>query len=57
MNYITLEEYYRRQFSFVQHHKYSIVDLEQMLPFELDILNEMLIDWLEEQEQKKNGML
>ena len=56
MNYITLEEYYRRQFSFGQHHKYSITDLEQMLPFELDILNDMLIDWLEEQEKKRNTL-
>lgn len=56
MNYITLEDYYRRQFSFAQHHKYSITDLEQMLPFELDIMNEMLIDWLEEQEKKKNTL-
>jgi hypothetical protein len=34
-----------------QHHGYSISDIENMIPFELELYSSMLIDYLE---QKKN---
>ena len=34
-----------------QHHGYSISELENMIPFELEIYSSMLIDYLD---QKKN---
>lgn len=33
----------------VQHHKYSISELENLIPFERDLYVEMLVDYLEEQ--------
>jgi hypothetical protein len=46
--------YYQKTFGMVQHHKYSITDLENLIPFERDIYFDMLIDFLEKQEEKKN---
>jgi len=35
-----------------QHHKYSITDLENLLPFERDLYVNMLIDYIEDQNAK-----
>jgi len=37
-----------------QHHKYSISEIENMMPFERDIYVEMLISFLKEVEEAKN---
>jgi len=36
-------------FAMAQHHKYSIADLEQLLPYERDLYVDMLLDHIEEQ--------
>jgi hypothetical protein len=36
----------------MQHHKYSLTELEQMLPWERDIYISMLIQYIEEENQK-----
>jgi hypothetical protein len=41
-------------FALAQHHKYSISDLENMLPYERDLYFAMLIDYIEKQKEK-NG--
>lgn len=39
-----------------QHHDYSISDLENLIPFELNIYVDMLLEYLEKQEQEaENG--
>lgn len=38
-------------FGLVQHHKYSMTELENMFPFERDIYVEMLLNYLKEQER------
>ena len=35
-----------------QHHKYSIAELEGLLPYERDLYVDMLLDHIEEQKQK-----
>jgi hypothetical protein len=35
-----------------QHHKYSITDLENLMPFERDLYVDMLLDYIEEQNAK-----
>jgi hypothetical protein len=47
MSYSTLKDYYSLIFSLVQHHKYSISDLENLIPFERDIYVDMLIAYIE----------
>jgi hypothetical protein len=36
----------------MQHHKYSLTELEGMLPWERDIYISMLIQYIEEENQK-----
>jgi len=35
-----------------QHHKYSISEIEAMIPYERDLYFQMLIDWVDEQKEK-----
>jgi hypothetical protein len=37
----------------VQHHKYSITEVENLIPFERDIYIDMLVAYIKEQEEKK----
>lgn len=45
--------YYKTIFALAQHHKYSIRDIEEMIPFELDLYTDLLIEYL--QSQKENS--
>jgi len=36
----------------MQHHKYSLTELENMMPWERDIYVSMLIQYIEEENQK-----
>ena len=36
----------------VQHHKWSLTELEDMLPYERDIYVAMLKNWIEEENEK-----
>lgn len=38
----------------VQHHKYSIEEIENLIPFERDIYVDILKDYLEKQKDKSN---
>lgn len=40
-------------FSMIQHHKYSISDLENLIPFERDVYVQMLMNHLKEMEEKQ----
>lgn len=39
-------------FAMVQHHKYSLSELENLYPFERDLYVDMLKDYLKEEQQK-----
>jgi len=39
-------------FSLAQHHKYSITEIENLFPFERDVYYEMIMDYLQEKEEK-----
>ena len=36
----------------VQHHKWSLTELEDMLPYERDIYTTMLTNWVQEENEK-----
>jgi hypothetical protein len=40
-------------FSLAQHHKYSISEIENLIPFERDIFVELLMEHLKQQEEAK----
>jgi len=48
-----LESYYKTNFALVQHHKYSLSELENMFPWEREIYIVLLKQWIEEQEAKQ----
>ena len=39
----------------MQHHKYSLTEIENMVPYERDIYVDMLIDHLKKLEQQTQG--
>jgi len=57
MSYSSLEVYYKTIWSLTFHHKYSIADLEEIIPFERDILLELTSDYIKkQQEEQQNSM-
>lgn len=56
MGYNSLQNYYVSLFSLVQHHKYSVADVDDLIPFERDLFVEMLLQYLKEiEEQRKQN--
>ena len=55
MSYTTLINYYTTSFALVQHHKYSIQELEDLIPFERDIYVDMLMSFLEKEKEQLEG--
>jgi len=43
---------YQTNFALMQHHKYSLTELENMIPFEREIYVTLLKNYLEEQEER-----
>lgn len=56
LGHTNLAIHYQTMFSMVQHHKYSFTELENMVPYELDIYINLLATFLKEQESKRNEM-
>ncbi len=52
MFYNTLENYYRTNFALMQHHKYSLTEIENMMPWERDIYVGLLVEWIKDEEQR-----
>jgi hypothetical protein len=48
-----LEAYYRINFSLMQYHKYSLTELENMMPWERDIYIALLQQYIEDQNLKR----
>jgi hypothetical protein len=49
---LSLGDYYQIVFALAQHHKYSISDIESLMPYERDLYFKMLINFIEEQKEK-----
>ena len=62
MAHIDLESYYKLNFALMQHHKYSLTEIENMMPWERDIYLGLLNQYIEEenlkaqQRQANNGI-
>ena len=54
-----LASYYKINFSLMQHHKYSLTELENMIPWEREIYISLLQQYIEEEnlkaQQERNG--
>ena len=47
-----LESLYRTNFALMQYHKYSLTELEDMIPWEREIYVEMLMQHIKEENEK-----
>jgi hypothetical protein len=50
---MNLENYFNLNFSLMQYHKYSLTEIENMMPWERDIYVQMLMNHLEEEKLKQ----
>jgi hypothetical protein len=55
MVHMDLENYYQLNFSLMQYHKYSLTEIENMIPWERDIYVSLLKNYLEEEELKQKS--
>jgi|TARA_Y100000004_G_C8890176_1_gene401630 hypothetical protein len=59
MAHTSLESYYETNFALIHHHKYSLTELENMIPWEREVYIGLLMNYLEEQrlkQQQENGI-
>ena len=58
MAHTNLESYYKVNFALVQHHKYSLTEVENMIPWEREVYITLLKQHIEEEklkQQQSNG--
>ena len=53
MDYTNLESYYKINFAMIQHHKYSLTEIENMMPWERDVYVALLKQYIEEENLKR----
>lgn len=53
MGYDNLSNYFKTNFALMQHHKYSLSDLENMLPWERFIYIDLLKQYIKQEEDRQ----
>ena len=48
----SLANLYITNFAMIQHHKWSLTEIENMFPFERDLYVEMLSNWIKEENER-----
>ena len=58
MSHTSLEVYYKTNFALLQYHKYSLTELENMIPWEKEIYVTLLQQYVEEEnlKEQQNGI-
>ncbi len=51
----SLENIYQTNFALMQHHKYSLTELESMIPWEREIYTALLIEHIKEEKRKNES--
>ena len=52
MAHMSLESYYRLNFALMQYHKYSLTEIENMMPWERDVYVVLLQNHIKEEEER-----
>ena len=50
-----LVSYYKLNFAMMQHHKYSLTELENMMPWERDVYVNLLLAFIQEEERRQKA--
>ena len=45
----------RTNFALMQHHKYNLTEIENMLPWEREIYLTLLLQWIEEENERQKN--
>ena len=53
MAHTSLESYFKINFALMQHHKYSLTEIENMIPWEKDVYVALLEQYIEEENLKQ----
>ena len=48
----SLISYYKTNFALMQYHKYSLTEIDELIPWEREIYITLLMDYLKEEEEK-----
>ena len=51
----SVENYFKTNFGLMQHHKYSLTELENMIPFEREIYVGLLLNYIKEEKEKEQA--
>ena len=51
----SVENYYKTNFGLMQHHKYSLTELENMIPFEREIYVGLLMNYIKEEKEREQA--
>ena len=46
--------YYKKIFGMAQHHKYTISDIENLIPYERDLYYDMLVEFIQSSKNKES---
>ena len=49
----SIVNYYQTNFNLMQHHKYSLSEVENMMPWEKEIYVHLLLSWIEEENERQ----
>ena len=55
MLHMDLESYFRLNFALMQYHKYSLSEIENMMPWERDVYVNLLLAHLKEEEARQKA--
>ena len=53
MAHMSLESYFKLNFALMQYHKYSLTEIENMMPWERDVYVVLLQNHIKEEEEKQ----
>ena len=48
----SISNYYQTNFNLMQHHKYSLAEVENLIPWEREIYLMLLMRWIEEENER-----
>ena len=54
LSHTSLLDYYNTVFQLMQHHKYSLSEIDGMIPWEKDVYISMLAEFIREQKEEMN---
>ena len=49
----SLMNHYKTNFALMQHHKYSLSELENMIPWEREVYVSLLVNYLKEEKERR----